>query len=408
MSNIRRGVHCTSAKRKLKTEKGITLVALVLTIIVLLILAGISLNLILGDGGILNRTTNARKTSDLAGAQEKVELLVAEASYDYLQARYVNGNGSLAEGKDEYILNLLSQKVGSFEGCTLALTDHVLTLSKDGKSVTGTIGTDGTLTWADSTSGGSTNTVANTSTNTTSNTTSNTVENTTGGGTGTVTSLKFADANGNEQADVGEAVEYNIPYTDVYNTSTTYTKDNGWLLLSATEETAGSGIYTVKLMSAGIPAKLYYHYSTNAPGDWWGTAEQAGSSNSNSRAAYGLEHKFESITFEQNITPVANGNGSYTSIGTSTGNVTGAIFKAGSNVSVHNMTYTEANSLGSNDARKVGTGSSYYWLASPNTNYPDHLYFVRSDGYINSGGNGTYGVRPVVSISGVTLSAKSQ
>ena len=186
-------------------------------------------------------------------------------------------------------------------------------------------------------------------------------------------------------------------------------KDNGWLLLSATEETAGSGIYTVKLMSAGIPAKLYYHYSTNAPGDWWGTAEQAGSSNSNSRAAYGLEHKFESITFEQNITPVANGNGSYTSIGTSTGNVTGAIFKAGSNVSVHNMTYTEANSLGSNDARKVGTGSSYYWLASPNANDTNGLDYVSSGGNIsNSGYSITYGVRPVVSISGVTLSAKSQ
>ena len=216
-------------KNYLKEKKGITLVALVLTIIVLLILAGISLNLIMGDGGILNRTTNARKTSDIAGAQEKVELLVAEASYDYLQARYVNGNGSLAEGKDEYILNLLTQKVGSFEGCTLALTDHVLTLSKDGKSVTGTIGTDGTLTWADSTSGGSTNTVANTSTNTTSNTTSNTVENTTGGGSsGTATVTVTASTA------VGTAVEYNIPYTDVY-TGTAYTKDNGWLLLSATE-----------------------------------------------------------------------------------------------------------------------------------------------------------------------------
>ncbi|MBQ1392801.1 MAG: hypothetical protein IIY81_04550 [Lachnospiraceae bacterium] len=194
-------------KNYLKEKKGITLVALVITIIVLLILAGISLNLIMGDGGILNRATNARKTSDIAGAQEKVELLVAEASYDYLQARYVNGNGSLAEGKDAYILRLLNQKVGSFEGCTLALSDHELTLSKDGKSVTGTIGTDGTLTWADSTSGGSTNTVANTSTNTTSNTTSNTVENTTGGGTGSGVSVTIVnDANSNNKADVGEEV----------------------------------------------------------------------------------------------------------------------------------------------------------------------------------------------------------
>ena len=117
----------------------------------------------------------------------------------------------------------------------------------------------------------------------------------------------------------------------------------------------------------------------------------------------GLEHKFESITFEQNITPVANGNGSYTSIVTESGEVTGAIFKAGSNVSVHNMTYDEADSLGSNAARKVETGSSYYWLASPSTNYPGILYYVVNSGGIEDCDNGTYGVRPVVSISGVTI-----
>ena len=107
MSNIRMGVHCTSAKRKLKTENAITLVALVLTIIVLLILAGISLNLIMGDGGILNRTTNARKTTDLAGAQEKIDLLVAEASYDYMKQKYVEGNGTISQDKNTYILGQL-------------------------------------------------------------------------------------------------------------------------------------------------------------------------------------------------------------------------------------------------------------------------------------------------------------
>ena len=101
----------------------------------------------MGDGGILNRATNARKTSDLAGAQEKIELLVAEASYDYLQEKYVNGNGSTTQDKDDFILGQLSEKVGSFEGCTLALTSNVVTLSKDGKSVTGTL-SDGSINWA--------------------------------------------------------------------------------------------------------------------------------------------------------------------------------------------------------------------------------------------------------------------
>ena len=45
---------------KLKSKKGITLVALVVTIAILLILAGISLNLVLGNNGIIERAQLAR------------------------------------------------------------------------------------------------------------------------------------------------------------------------------------------------------------------------------------------------------------------------------------------------------------------------------------------------------------
>lgn len=40
---------------KLKSKKGITLVALVVTIVVLLILAGVSINAVLGDNGIIKK-----------------------------------------------------------------------------------------------------------------------------------------------------------------------------------------------------------------------------------------------------------------------------------------------------------------------------------------------------------------
>lgn len=42
-------------KEKFKRNKGITLIVLVVTIIVLLILAGISINMLTGQNGILNR-----------------------------------------------------------------------------------------------------------------------------------------------------------------------------------------------------------------------------------------------------------------------------------------------------------------------------------------------------------------
>ena len=41
--------------RKIKTNKGITLIALVITIIVLLILAGVTIAMLTGDNGILTK-----------------------------------------------------------------------------------------------------------------------------------------------------------------------------------------------------------------------------------------------------------------------------------------------------------------------------------------------------------------
>ena len=53
----------------LKNKKGITLVALVVTIVVLLILAGVSINLVLGNNGIIVKAKEAAETT--AAAQEK-------------------------------------------------------------------------------------------------------------------------------------------------------------------------------------------------------------------------------------------------------------------------------------------------------------------------------------------------
>ena len=47
----------------LKKQKGITLVALVITMVVLLILAGVSINLVLGDNGIVKKAQEAQTKS---------------------------------------------------------------------------------------------------------------------------------------------------------------------------------------------------------------------------------------------------------------------------------------------------------------------------------------------------------
>lgn len=61
-----------------KKERGITLVALVVTVVVLLILAGITLTLVLGQNGIVTKTNAAKTNYTNAQAQETEELTNAE------------------------------------------------------------------------------------------------------------------------------------------------------------------------------------------------------------------------------------------------------------------------------------------------------------------------------------------
>ena len=58
----------------MKEQKGITLVALVVTIVVLIILAGISINLILGEDGIITKAKQAKENMELAQIEEQTHL----------------------------------------------------------------------------------------------------------------------------------------------------------------------------------------------------------------------------------------------------------------------------------------------------------------------------------------------
>ncbi len=62
--------------RRKKTNGGITLIALVITIIVLLILAGVSIAMLTGDNGILTKAQVAAEKTNEAKAKEKVQVAV--------------------------------------------------------------------------------------------------------------------------------------------------------------------------------------------------------------------------------------------------------------------------------------------------------------------------------------------
>ena len=63
----------------MKNKRGITLIALIITIIVLLILAGVSISLVVGENGILNRATDANKKTNLETEKEYLELATVAA-----------------------------------------------------------------------------------------------------------------------------------------------------------------------------------------------------------------------------------------------------------------------------------------------------------------------------------------
>ena len=107
---------------KTKEMKGITLIALVITIVVLMILAGVSINTVLGDDGIIKKAKEAAEATKRASAEEEMNRLVLEyqlASNDetlesFLQEKVTegridevtdNGDGTITitkkvEGKD--------------------------------------------------------------------------------------------------------------------------------------------------------------------------------------------------------------------------------------------------------------------------------------------------------------------
>ena len=106
-------------KGSFKEKKGITLIALVITIIVLLILAGVSIAMLTGQKGILTQANNAKNATELASAKEKVELAVIGA---ISQTR----DGTLTVGN---LRTELANYGGTIEGEAFPVTATV-----DGKS----------------------------------------------------------------------------------------------------------------------------------------------------------------------------------------------------------------------------------------------------------------------------------
>ena len=107
---------------KFKKQKGITLIALVVTIIVLLILAGVSIAMLTGNNGILTQGKRAKEETTVGHEKEAVQMAYAGAkakklgeevtAEDVNEQLTINGeNATATEGTNKIIVTFTSGKV---------------------------------------------------------------------------------------------------------------------------------------------------------------------------------------------------------------------------------------------------------------------------------------------------------
>lgn len=95
-------------KKKVETkEKGITLVALVVTIVVLLILAGITINYVMGDNSVFSKAQQAKLEYQIAQAREKLEITFGNAQIlKHTDTKY---------NQDDYLDDLMKSEISNIK-----------------------------------------------------------------------------------------------------------------------------------------------------------------------------------------------------------------------------------------------------------------------------------------------------
>ena len=325
-----------------RTNKGITLIALVVTIIVLLILAGISIQMLVGEGGILINAKDASSETKKANAKESIDLEIADAILEdkeltaeglnkHFNAHLPNlthGGQSLEDNPitefpaiveldgfafqiDEYgktkevngiILSKNSLKLQiEVSGDERTYGEEILTATLAGISGDITWNTEGDAVQVDELEGGkSVNVLAQKA------------------GEAKITatcSEKTAECSVTVEEVINpyidnSYVQYDVEYTDVY-TNTEYTKNTGWRAITdlTSYEEAKEYEGPVDIISTGIPTKLNYCLSEVSRAKWAGTDtdgekylneysySQRQKTDNNIRAVSGLLYNFKKIVF---------------------------------------------------------------------------------------------------------------
>lgn len=113
----------------MKNQKGITLVALIITIIVMLILAGVSISLVVGDSGVLTQAQNTKYEQEKAAFTEAINLAFA----DLIMTHYSN----TTKGSETYTTDKLATAIFNNANGMIKRAEDV-TVSSDFKTISWT------------------------------------------------------------------------------------------------------------------------------------------------------------------------------------------------------------------------------------------------------------------------------
>ena len=250
----------------------------------MLILAGVSINALFGNNGIIEKAKDAQSTMTKAEEKDRISVALTEweivkstekKTFEKFMKETFGDDNVTAINENEVIVTMESGNkykvttdgvITSTKGVSINKSSLTLEL-QEGATVTETLTATlseitGEITWSNSDNSKAT------------------ISSTTGESI-TVTAVAFGETTitatcGEYTATCtvtvkeslkGAFVEYNVAYKDVAG-GYDYTTKNGWRLLDYTDN--GDGTYSnVKLISTGVPADLYYRGLTGYPNTSW-------------------------------------------------------------------------------------------------------------------------------------------
>jgi type II secretory pathway pseudopilin PulG len=129
----------------MKKQNGITLVALVITIIVLLILAGVSISLVMGNNGVLTQASSAVVATEKATAKSEVEMGASDALMAYWSDKATD---STVLKSDYYTLDVFENNCTSRNTAANSVTVSELSTAADTGEITVTYKTKSNITYS--------------------------------------------------------------------------------------------------------------------------------------------------------------------------------------------------------------------------------------------------------------------